>query len=61
MKVEYIINNYTLGSYFKCTPLHYLILKERVDSRHTRVVYDVPNEKVKNTIDRMLSRSGKVL
>lgn len=61
MKVEYIINNYTLGSHFKCTPLQYLILKERVDSRHTRVVYDVPNEKVKNTIDKMLARSGKIL
>ena len=61
MKVEYVINNYTLGSYFKCTPLQYLILKERLDSRHTRVVSDVPTEKVKNTIDKMLARSGKVL
>lgn len=61
MKVEYIINNYTLGSYFTCTPLQYLIHKERVDSHHTRVVYDVPNEKVKNTIDKMLARPGKIL
>lgn len=54
MKITYIINNYTLGAYFKATPQQYLIRTERIDSRHTKVVYDVPNSKVADTIDKML-------
>ena len=46
MKITYMINNYTLGAYFKATPQQYLVCTERIDSRHTRVIYDVPNSKV---------------
>lgn len=59
MKITYVINNYTLGSYFKSTPQQYLIHAERIDSRHTKVVYDVPNSKVADTIDKMLCYKGK--
>ena len=59
MKVIYIINNYTLGAYFKSTPQQYLKHIERIDSRHTRIIYDVPNSKVADTIDKMLGYRSK--
>lgn len=59
MKITYIINNYTLGTYFKSTPQQYLIHTERIDSRHTRIIYDVPNSKVADVIDKMLGYRSK--
>lgn len=59
MKITYIINNYTLGAYFKSTPQQYLVHTERVDSRHIRIIYDVPNSKVADTIDKMLGYRSK--
>lgn len=59
MKITYMINNYTLGAHFKSTPQQYLIRTERIDSRHTRVIYDVPNSKVADTIDKMLGYRSK--
>lgn len=59
MKMTYIINNYTLGAYFKSTPQQYLVCTERIDSGHTRVIYDVPNGKVADTIDKMLGYRSK--
>ena len=59
MKITYMINNYALGARFKSTPQQYLIRTERIDSRHTRVIYDVPNSKVADTIDKMLGYRSK--
>ena len=59
MKITYIINNYTLGAYFRSSPQQYLIHTERIDSRHTKIIFDVPNSKVADTIDKMLGYKSK--
>lgn len=59
MKITYMVNDYTLGAYFKSTPQQYLIHTERIDSRHTRIIYDVPNSKVADIIDKMLGYRSK--
>ena len=35
-----IINNYTLGAKLKSCPLEKIVSKERIDSRHTKVIFD---------------------
>lgn len=36
---EIIINNYLLGARLKTSPTHKIVLKERLDKSHTKIVY----------------------
>lgn len=39
MRVEYIVNNYTLGAKVKTTPKHKLVDVDRIDRNHTKLIY----------------------
>lgn len=60
MKVKYVINNYILGSYFRCCPTDKVIKKERIDRYHTEVVFDI-NKYQKEFCDKSLARKGVIL
>lgn len=60
MRVEYTINNYQLGARFKSSPKHKVVINERIDKNHTRIVYEFETEREKQFVDRLFSRSGIV-
>lgn len=39
MIVQFIVNNYVLGSAVRMTPTHKITKKERIDRNHTVIVY----------------------
>lgn len=39
MKHQVIVNNYTLGAKVRMTPTHKIVSKERIDSKHTIIIY----------------------
>lgn len=61
MKVAYVVNNYTLGGKVKTTPVDKIIKKERIDQKHTLVVYDLSSEKEKQFCDKVLAKRGEIV
>jgi hypothetical protein len=61
MKVQFTVNNYTLGAKVKTTPTHKIIEQNRIDKSHTVIVYDEINERELQFIEKVLSYKGKVL
>lgn len=61
MKVKYTINNYILGAKLKTTPIHKIIKQERIDSRHTLIVYNDVNEKEIQFINKVLTYKGTII
>ena len=59
MKVEYIVNNYMLGAKVKSTQVDKIIINERIDKSHTRLVYEFQCEREKEACDRILSKRGR--
>lgn len=55
MQYAVIVNNYQLGAKVRTTPTHKIVSQERIDSKHTRIVYDV-NEREKCFIEKVLAR-----
>jgi hypothetical protein len=61
MKVQFTVNNYTLGAKVKTTPTHKIVEKNRIDKTHTVIVYDEISERELQFIEKVLSYKGKVL
>lgn len=55
MQYAVIVNNYQLGAKVRTTPIHKIVSQERIDSKHTRIVYDV-NERERCFIEKVLAR-----
>lgn len=60
MKVSFIVNNYTLGAKVKSTPTDKIVSQNRIDPKHTEIVYDI-NEKEKKFCEKVLAKKGVVL
>lgn len=61
MFAEVIVNNYMLGSKVKSTPVHKIVSRERIDSKHTRIVYSDVNQKEVESIERILSKRVSII
>ena len=61
MKVEFIVNNYTLGAKVKSTPIDKIIFENRIDKSHTSIIYDNINERELSFIQKVLARKGKII
>lgn len=57
----WIINNYQLGAKYEITPTGKVVSKERVDSRHTKVVYEGLTPAEVQLCEKAYSRKGKTL
>ena len=60
MRVKFIVNNYSLGAKLKSTPIDKIISQERIDSKHTEVVYDI-SEREKAFCEKVLAKKGIVI
>lgn len=60
MKVQYIVNNYTLGAKVKTTPKHKLVDVDRIDRNHTKLIYSNLTQREKEFTDKVLAQKGKV-
>mgnify|MGYP000599328885 CR=1 FL=1 len=60
MKVQYIVNNYTLGAKVKTTPKHKLVDVDRIDRNHTKLIYSNLTQQEKEFTDKVLAQKGKV-
>ena len=61
MKAKFTVNNYQLGAKVKSTPTHKIESKERVDSKHTEIVYNDITEREYEFICKVLARKGAVV
>ena len=60
MKVRFIVNNYTLGAKVRSTPTDKIVSQNRIDPKHTEIVYDI-NEKEKKFCEKVLAKKGEML
>lgn len=60
MKVRFVVNNYTLGTKVKSTPTDKIVSQNRIDPKHTEIVYDI-SEKEKEFCEKVLAKKGVVL
>lgn len=60
MRVEYVVNNYTLGAKVKTTPQHKLVDVDRIDRNHTKLTYSNLTQREKEFIDKVLAQKGRV-
>lgn len=56
MEYKVIVNNYQLGGKVRTTPVHKITLQERIDSKHTAIVYRDINERERQFIERVLAK-----
>lgn len=59
MKTEFVINNYVLGARLRMCPTHKVVSKERVDERHTSVVFENLTASERILCEKALARKGK--
>lgn len=59
-KVKFVVNNYTLGAKVKSTPTDKIMSQNRIDLKHTEIVYDI-NEREKEFCEKVLAKKGGVL
>lgn len=60
MKVRFVVNNYTLGAKVRSTPTDKILSQNRIDTKHTEIVYDI-DEKEKEFCEKVLAKKGVVL
>lgn len=60
MKVRFVVNNYTLGAKVRSTPTDKIVSQNRIDTKHTEIVYDI-DEKEKEFCEKVLAKKGVVL
>jgi len=60
MKVCAILNNYQMGSYTKKVLEQSIVKEERIDSRHTRVVWEL-NKSDANLLQRVLGNKKLII
>lgn len=56
MTYKVTVNNYQLGSKVRTTPTHKIVSQERIDSRHTVIVYDDINDRERQFIEKVLAK-----
>ena len=61
MMIEIIVNNYTLGSRVRITPTHKIVEQERIDSKHTRLVYDDITDRELQLIEKALGKRATII
>ncbi len=57
MKVKFAVNNYTLGSRVKSTPVDKIIEQNRIDKSHTEIIYDLSEREIA-FCEKVLARRG---
>ena len=60
MEVRFVVNNYTLGAKVKSTPTDKIVSQNRIDPKHTEIVYDI-NEIEKKFCEKVLAQKGVAL
>lgn len=60
MKVRFVINNYTLGAKVKSTPTDKIVSQNRIDPKHTEIVYEI-NDREREFCEKVLAKKGEVL
>ena len=61
MKVQFTINNYTLGAKLKTTPTHKIVEQNRIDKNHTTIIFDEITERELIFIEKVLAKKGIIL
>lgn len=56
MNYKVVVNNYQLGGKVRTTPTHKIISQERIDSKHTVIVYADINDRERQFIERVLAK-----
>lgn len=56
MTYRVIVNNYQLGGKVRTTPTHKIVSQERVDSKHTVIIYGDINDRERQFIERVLAK-----
>lgn len=56
-----VVNNYQLGSKVRTTPTHKIVFQERLDSRHTVIVYGDINDRERQFIEKVLAKKLTVV
>lgn len=51
-----VVNNYQLGSKVRTTPTHKIVSQERLDSKHTVIVYGDINDRERQFIEKVLAK-----
>lgn len=60
MTVQYIVNNYVLGSKVRTSPTHKIIDVDRIDRNHTKIIYNNLTQQEKEFTDKLLAQKGTV-
>ena len=61
MTLKVVVNNYVLGARVKSTPTHKLSTQQRLDSKHTLLIYTDISDSERVFIERVLSRKTEVI
>ena len=61
MNIEVVVNNYTLGAKVKTTPTHKLVAQERLDSKHTKLMYSDVTQREIEFIEKVLSCKANII
>lgn len=56
MTYKIIVNNYQLGGKVRTTPTHKIVSQERIDSKHTVIIYDDINDRERQFIEKVLAK-----
>lgn len=56
MAFKVVVNNYQLGGKVRMTPTHKIISQERMDSKHTVIVYGDINDRERQFIEKVLAK-----
>ena len=60
MKVRFVVNNYTLGTKVRSTPTDKIVSQNRIDPKHTEIVYEITDRK-KQFCEKVLAKKGEVI
>ena len=60
MKVKFTVNNYMLGAKVKSTPTDKIVSQNRIDTKHTEIVYEI-NDREKQFCEKVLAKKGEVI
>ena len=60
MKVKFTVNNYMLGAKVKSTPTDKIVSQERIDTKHTEIVYEI-TDREKQFCEKVLVKKGEVI
>ena len=61
MNISVVVNNYVLGAKVKITPTHKITLQERIDPRHTRIIYSDVSQREREFIEKVLAYKTTVI